>query len=41
MTTGDYMKLTQEFIEAVQKELKRAAVVIELEGGEGTFDIST
>ena len=39
MKTGGYMKFTQEFMKAVQKELKRAAVEIELEGGEGTFDI--
>ena len=33
------MKLTPKFIKAIQKELKRAAIAIELEGGEGKFDI--
>lgn len=39
MKTGDDMKMTQEFMEAIHKELKRTGVVIELESGEGKFDI--
>ena len=39
MKTGDYMKLTPEFMEAIVKELKRAAIAIELESGEGIFTI--
>jgi len=37
--TGGHMKLTQEFMKAVQEELKRLGVTIELESGEGTFNI--
>ena len=33
------MELTQEFMKAVEKELKRAGIVMELEGGEGNFNI--
>ena len=39
MKTGAHMKLTQEFVKAVQEELKRLGVTIELESGEGTFNI--
>ena len=39
MKTGGHMKLTQEFMKAVQEELKRTGVAIELESGEGKFDI--
>ena len=39
MKTGAHMKLTPKFMEAVQEELKRAAITIELEGGEGRFDV--
>ena len=35
MKTGDHMKMTQEFMKAIQEELKRTGVVIELESGEG------
>jgi len=37
--TGDNMKLTPKFMKAVQKELERAAITIELESGEGTFNV--
>ena len=39
MKTGNYMKLTPKFMKAVQEELKRTGVAIELESGEGKFDI--
>lgn len=39
MKTGACMKLTQEFMKAIVKELKRAAIAIELEGGEEKFSI--
>lgn len=33
------MQFTQEFMKAVETELKRTGVTVELEGGKGTFDI--
>ena len=33
------MELSQKFMKAVQTELKRAGVAMELEGGEGRFAI--
>ena len=33
------MEFTREFMKAIQEELKRTGVTMELEGGEGTFDI--
>jgi len=34
-----HMEFTREFMKAIQEELKRTGVTMELEGGEGTFDI--
>ena len=36
---GDSMELSQKFMKAVETELKRAGIAMELEGGEGKFDI--
>ena len=34
-----HMEFTREFMKAIQEELKRIGVTMELEGGEGTFNI--
>jgi hypothetical protein len=34
-----HMEFTRKFMKAIQEELKRTGVTMELEGGEGTFNI--